>query len=120
MEISPCDERWQPSTSYCYPKSRFQSAPLRADFSQWVRQRHNPAFTVSTTIAASLPFLSESNVNWALPDLKMQALNLKPSHAHVKAYYEALGQYGKLNFDHEMAVRAAFQHLLEKCATRFH
>src|ERR1039458_4956398 len=49
----------------------------------------------------------------------MQQLNLKPTHAPVKAYYQALGQYGQLNIDHEMAVRSAFQHLLEKCGSQF-
>ncbi len=49
----------------------------------------------------------------------MQQLNLKPSHAPVKAYYQALGQYGQLNIDHEMAVRSAFQQLLEKCGGQF-
>ncbi len=50
----------------------------------------------------------------------MQQLNLKPSHAPVKAYYEALGQFGQLHFDHEMAVRSAFQNLLDKCGRQFH
>jgi predicted helicase len=50
----------------------------------------------------------------------MQQLNLKPTHAPVKAYYQALGQYGQLNIDHEMAVRSAFQNLLEKCGSQFH
>lgn len=50
----------------------------------------------------------------------MQQLNLKPTHAPVKAYYQALGQYGQLNIDHEMAVRSAFQSLLEKCGHQFH
>src|ERR1700674_71433 len=50
----------------------------------------------------------------------MQQLNLKPTHAPVKAYYQALGQYGQLNIDHEMAVRSAFQRLLEKCGNQFH
>jgi len=39
----------------------------------------------------------------------MQQLNLKPTHKLVKNYYEALGQFGQLNIDHEMAVRSAFQ-----------
>ena len=49
----------------------------------------------------------------------MQQLNLKPNHAPVRAYYKALGQYGQLHFDHEMAVRSAFQNLLEKCGSQF-
>ena len=44
----------------------------------------------------------------------MQPLNLKPSHKLVKSYYEALGQFGQLNIDHEMAVRSAFQGLLAR------
>ena len=49
----------------------------------------------------------------------MQHLNLKPSHKPVKDYYAALGQYGQLNIDHEMAVRSAFGNLLDKCARQF-
>ena len=44
----------------------------------------------------------------------MQQLNLKPTHKLVKNYYEALGQFGQLNIDHEMAVRSAFQALLAR------
>jgi hypothetical protein len=51
--------------------------------------------------------------------VEVQQLNLKPTHAAVKAYYQALGQYGQLDIDHEMAVRGAFQHLLEKCGRQF-
>ena len=47
----------------------------------------------------------------------MQQLNLKPTHKLVKNYYEALGQFGQLNIDHEMAVRNAFQNLLAGCGT---
>ena len=43
----------------------------------------------------------------------MQPLNLKPTHKLVKSYYQALGQFGQLNIDHEMAVRNAFQDLLK-------
>ncbi len=49
----------------------------------------------------------------------MQHLNLKPNHKPVKDYYAALGQYGHLYVDHEMAVRSAFGALLEKCARQF-
>ncbi len=49
----------------------------------------------------------------------MQPLNLKPSHKLVKSYYEALGQFGQLNIDHEMAVRSAFQGLLAGCGRQF-
>ena len=43
----------------------------------------------------------------------MRQLNLKPTHKLVKNYYQALGQFGQLNIDHEMAVRDAFQDLLK-------
>ena len=46
------------------------------------------------------------------------SLALKPSHASVKAYYEALHQFGQLYIDHEGAVRSAFQTLLAKCGQR--
>src|SRR5450755_2672487 len=49
----------------------------------------------------------------------MQPLNLKPTHKLVKNYYEALGQFGQLNIDHEMAVRSAFQGLLAGCGRQF-
>jgi predicted helicase len=42
------------------------------------------------------------------------SLALKPTHVTVKAYYDALGQFGQLHVDHEMAVRSAFQDLLAK------
>ena len=50
----------------------------------------------------------------------MIKLDLKPTHAPVKAYYQALGQFSQLHIDHEMAVRSAFQNLLEKCGRQFH
>jgi hypothetical protein len=43
------------------------------------------------------------------------SLSLKPTHATVKAYYEALHQFGQLYIDDEGAVRSAFQTLLAKC-----
>ena len=46
------------------------------------------------------------------------SFDLKPSHASVKAYYEALHQFGQLYIDHESAVRSAFQTLLAKCGQR--
>jgi len=49
----------------------------------------------------------------------MQQLNLKPTHKLVKNYYEALGQFGQLNIDHEGAVRGAFQNLLAGCGRQF-
>jgi hypothetical protein len=42
----------------------------------------------------------------------MSQLNLKPTHAAVKNYYNVLNQFGQLYVDHEMAVRSAFQYLL--------
>ncbi len=56
-------------------------------------------------------------VHLAVP---MQPLILKPTHKLVKNYYEALGQFGQLNIDHEMAVRDAFQDLLKGCGQKFH
>jgi hypothetical protein len=38
----------------------------------------------------------------------VEALNLKPTHASIKAYYAALHQLGQLHISHEMAVRSAF------------
>jgi hypothetical protein len=49
----------------------------------------------------------------------MQPLNLKPTHKLVTSYYETLGQYGQLDFDHEGAVRSAFQALLRGCRRQF-
>src|SRR5713226_7597047 len=46
------------------------------------------------------------------------SLDLKPSHATVKAYYETLHQFGQLNIDHEGAVRSCFQDLLAKCGRK--
>src|SRR5579859_4379135 len=46
-------------------------------------------------------------------------LNLKPSHAKVRDYYNALNQYGQLNISHETAVREAFGSLLDTCARHF-
>lgn len=46
-------------------------------------------------------------------------LNLKPSYAKVREYYNALNQYGQLNISHETAVREAFASLLDSCAHQF-
>ena len=46
-------------------------------------------------------------------------LSLKPSHAKVKDYYNALNQFGQLNISHETAVRQAFASLLDACARQF-
>jgi predicted helicase len=46
-------------------------------------------------------------------------LSLKPSHAKIKDYYDALNQFGQLNISHETAVRQAFASLLDTCAKQF-
>src|SRR5579872_3210811 len=46
-------------------------------------------------------------------------LNLKPTSARLKDYYNALHQFGQLNISHESAVRQAFASLLDKCARDF-
>src|SRR5437867_7776882 len=46
------------------------------------------------------------------------SLDLKPSHASVKDYYDTLHQFGQLYIDHEGAVRSAFQDLLAKCGRK--
>ncbi len=46
-------------------------------------------------------------------------LNLKPTSARVRDYYNALNQYGQLNISHEMAVRSAFASLLDSAAKPF-
>jgi predicted helicase len=48
----------------------------------------------------------------------MTTLNLKPTHAPVKAYYEALERFGRGNFDNEGNIRGAFERLLEHCARK--
>ena len=49
----------------------------------------------------------------------MKALNLKPSHKPVKAYYESLRRFESIGVSHETAVRSAFQTLLEHCGRQF-
>jgi hypothetical protein len=49
----------------------------------------------------------------------MGILNLKPTHAPVKAYYETLEKFGRGKFDNEGNIRRAFESLLEKCARQF-
>jgi len=46
------------------------------------------------------------------------SLDLKPSHAAVKAYYEDLRDHGQLHFEHEGAVRRPFGDLLAKCGKK--
>jgi hypothetical protein len=49
----------------------------------------------------------------------MTQLNLKPTHAPVKAYYETLEKFGRAHFDNEGNIRSAFEDLLKKCARQF-
>ena len=49
----------------------------------------------------------------------MPTLNLKSTHKPVKEYYESLDQFERLGVTHEMAVRSAFQSLLESCGKQF-
>jgi hypothetical protein len=42
-----------------------------------------------------------------------QPPTVKPTHKPVKQYYEALAGFAAQGVGHEMAVRSAFQHLLE-------
>jgi predicted helicase len=49
----------------------------------------------------------------------MSTLQLKPTHAPVKAYYETLARFGRLDFDNEGNIRRSFEALLEKCARQF-
>ena len=49
----------------------------------------------------------------------MTTLNLKPAHAPVKAYYEALDTFGRAHFDNEGNIHGAFEDLLKKCARQF-
>ena len=44
---------------------------------------------------------------------------VKPAQKAVKRYYEALAAYAKQDVDHELAVRSAFQNLLEETGRRF-
>ena len=49
----------------------------------------------------------------------MSTLRLKPTHAPVKSYYEALEKFGRGRFDNEGNIRGAFEDLLKKCARQF-
>jgi hypothetical protein len=49
----------------------------------------------------------------------MTQLNLKPTHAPVKLYYETLEKFGRGKFDNEGNIRGAFEDLLKKCARQF-
>ena len=44
------------------------------------------------------------------------ALELKPTHKVVTAYYDNLAKFARLGIKHEGAVRSEFQELLESCA----
>src|SRR5437870_13717048 len=46
------------------------------------------------------------------------SLDLKPSPASVKAYYDTLHQFAQIYIDHAGAVRSAFQDLLAKCGRK--
>lgn len=48
----------------------------------------------------------------------MPELSLKPTHAAVTQYFDTLNKFGQLHISHEMAVRSAFQNLLDSCARR--
>jgi predicted helicase len=50
----------------------------------------------------------------------MSGLNLKPTHAAVKAYYENLHSFGQLHFDNEAQVSDAFAKLLANCGRKLH
>ena len=49
----------------------------------------------------------------------MKSTTVKPAHKSVKQYYQALEEYASQEVSHEMAVRSAFQHLLEDTGRRF-
>ena len=49
----------------------------------------------------------------------MSNLQLKPTRAPVKSYYETLATFGRLHFDNEGNIRRSFEALLEKCAGQF-
>ncbi|VXD21577.1 DNA or RNA helicase of superfamily II [Planktothrix serta PCC 8927] len=49
----------------------------------------------------------------------MAALNLKPTHKPIRAYYDALQQFAKLGVSHELAVKDAFADLLKACCPQF-
>lgn len=48
----------------------------------------------------------------------MTDFHLKPTHAPVKAYYEAVERFGRGKFDNEGNIRGAFERLLEHCARK--
>jgi len=41
--------------------------------------------------------------------------NLNPNHKSVRQYYIELEEFDRLGIKHEMAVKTAFQHILEYC-----
>ena len=49
----------------------------------------------------------------------MPTLNLNPTDKSIKAYYESINQFDRLQVTHEGAVRSAFQSLLESCGKQF-
>lgn len=48
----------------------------------------------------------------------MPTLDLKPNHKAVKDYYAGLEEFHRVGVTHEMAVRSAFQRLLEHCCKK--
>ena len=48
----------------------------------------------------------------------MPTLELKSSHKAVKDYYTHLKEFHRIGVKHEMAVRAAFQRLMEHCCKK--
>lgn len=48
----------------------------------------------------------------------MSTLDLKPSHAPLKKYYDALEQFGQMAITHELGVEIAFYELLNHCARK--
>ncbi|NQT36532.1 MAG: hypothetical protein HQ581_03530 [Planctomycetes bacterium] len=49
----------------------------------------------------------------------MKKTTVKPTQKPVKQYYQALEEFAAQDVSHEMAVRSAFQHLLEDTGRRF-
>jgi len=49
----------------------------------------------------------------------MRALNIRPGHKSVRAYYEAISNLTELGVSHEGAVAPAFSSLLRHCASQF-
>jgi hypothetical protein len=50
----------------------------------------------------------------------MSLFELKPNHAPVKKYYEALAQFQRLGHTTEGNIHSAFAALLRKCCSPYH